>query len=394
MSEQLRTSDGFQVPAVPKRPSSQAQPQPSAAVPAHVPPLSYEQPSNASAPQHDYTMEVIKDGSVVESHTVAKDRTYFTFGRLPICDFPMEHGSISRYHAVLQFYDDGSMAIVDLGSSHGTLVNRKPLAARTPSKVDIGDQIRFGASSRIWVIECSDPQHQEQLTKVSADQNDTERQYKPHTKTTKPYLRDPVRYLQRFMERLGYEYDPQDISQDSEEDSEDCGYSGSTSIRIALPYTDDDDNMLYGTGTAATRAEAERLACLDALEALDKHRYLAAGGNSHANASTKAARDDDENDGYYDSTKAGVAGDDDYLQLSKVETHESLLRKMALVTAHITETTQQLEKISASAGNGNNGNDAGDDELDAYMSALAENDQKAHQKQLNDRIILLKAQKD
>ncbi|PIA13764.1 SMAD/FHA domain-containing protein, partial [Coemansia reversa NRRL 1564] len=114
--------------------------------------LSYEQPLNAGTPQHNYNMEVIKDGSVVESHTVARDKTYFTFGRLPICDFPMEHGSISRYHAVLQFHDDGSMTIVDLGSSHGTFINRKQITARTPSKVDIGDQIRFGASSRIWII--------------------------------------------------------------------------------------------------------------------------------------------------------------------------------------------------------------------------------------------------
>ncbi|KAJ2080951.1 hypothetical protein H4R24_002704 [Coemansia sp. RSA 988] len=404
MSEQPSTIDEFKVPAVPKRPPSQPQP------PADVPPLNYEQPSNASTPQLNYSIEVIKDGSVVESHRVARDRAYFTFGRLPNCDFPMEHGSISRYHAVLQFYNDGTMAIVDLDSGHGTFVNRKPIGARTPNRVYIGDQIRFGASSRIWVIESSetelheDVQSQKQTMLVSTEQNNTERQYKSHLKITKSYLSDPVRYLKRFMDKLGYEYDPYDITQDDDEDSEGFGlssyskrkqrHSGSANIRISLPYTDDDDNMLYGIGAADTRPEAERLACLNALKALDKHGYLESFVTSRKNANTKDARDGDENDGYYDNTNTGGVGNDDYLQLGKVETRESLLRKMALVTAHITETTQQLEQVPESAGKGENVDNAGDDELDAYMSTLAEDDQKARRKDLDNRLILLNTQKD
>ncbi|KAI8324713.1 SMAD/FHA domain-containing protein, partial [Martensiomyces pterosporus] len=152
MSDDKAANSGFKVPSVPARRTAAA---PANSEPAHrpAPPLSYTPPSNAHAPQRQYTLEAVKDGSVVESRNVATTKSFFTFGRLPVCDYPMDHASISRYHAVLQFTDGGNaLSIIDLGSSHGTFVNKRQILARTPCQVDIGDQIRFGMSSRIWII--------------------------------------------------------------------------------------------------------------------------------------------------------------------------------------------------------------------------------------------------
>ena len=50
----------------------------------------------------DYSLEVLRDGSVLGVHDIA-GKDHYTFGRMPECDFVLEHPSASRLHAVLQF---------------------------------------------------------------------------------------------------------------------------------------------------------------------------------------------------------------------------------------------------------------------------------------------------
>ena len=47
-------------------------------------------------------------------------------GRGKGCDVTLEYPTISRTHAVLTRYDDGSWTIMDAGSTGGVLVNGKP----------------------------------------------------------------------------------------------------------------------------------------------------------------------------------------------------------------------------------------------------------------------------
>ena len=63
----------------------------------------------------EYTIEVMKGGASLEKRNVhAKD--HYTFGRNPECDFHLEHPSISRVHAVLQYKAEGEHAVL-AGSS-------------------------------------------------------------------------------------------------------------------------------------------------------------------------------------------------------------------------------------------------------------------------------------
>ena len=67
-----------------------------------VPALSYATPYWSGEVTEDYTLTVIKNGVEVD-RVELKDRPFTLIGRLPSCDVFMEHPSISRYHAVLQY---------------------------------------------------------------------------------------------------------------------------------------------------------------------------------------------------------------------------------------------------------------------------------------------------
>ncbi len=62
-------------------------------------------------------------------------------GRAKFCDVVLEYPTISRSHAVLTRYDDGSWTISDIGSKGGILVNGKPVSMEV---VDFGDKISLG----------------------------------------------------------------------------------------------------------------------------------------------------------------------------------------------------------------------------------------------------------
>lgn len=62
-------------------------------------------------------------------------------GRAKSCDVVLEYPTISRSHAVLTRYDDGSWTISDIGSKGGILVNGKPVSMEV---VEFGDRISLG----------------------------------------------------------------------------------------------------------------------------------------------------------------------------------------------------------------------------------------------------------
>lgn len=68
--------------------------------------------------------------------------------------------SVSRYHAVIQFNQSGDAFIYDLESAHGTRLNKKRIPPHVHLPLRVGDQLRFGESTRIYVFESDKPEAQ------------------------------------------------------------------------------------------------------------------------------------------------------------------------------------------------------------------------------------------
>nr|XP_020497231.1 kanadaptin [Labrus bergylta] len=130
------------------------------------PPIPYaEPPWGGSAPDAPYSLEILKNGTIVDTVPLT-ERSYFVVGRLPVCDVSLEHPSISRYHAVLQYRrqaggeegeesvgEERGFYIHDLGSTHGTVVNKNKIPPKTFIRVRVGHVLKFGGSTRLFILQ-------------------------------------------------------------------------------------------------------------------------------------------------------------------------------------------------------------------------------------------------
>ncbi|KAL6526298.1 hypothetical protein OROMI_029938 [Orobanche minor] len=127
-----------------------------AAVPYTIPPWS-------GPPDHQFFIEVLKDGAIVDQYDVLylverekvtqNKKGAYMFGRVDLCDFVLDHPTISRFHAVLQFKSNGGAYLYDLGSTHGTSINKSQVKKRVYVDLHVGDVIRFGQSSRLYIFQ-------------------------------------------------------------------------------------------------------------------------------------------------------------------------------------------------------------------------------------------------
>uniref|UniRef100_K3WIY9 FHA domain-containing protein n=1 Tax=Globisporangium ultimum (strain ATCC 200006 / CBS 805.95 / DAOM BR144) TaxID=431595 RepID=K3WIY9_GLOUD len=108
-------------------------------------------------------MEVVKGGVIVENlalpMTSAKSgASCVVAGRMdPVCDLVLQHPSVSRMHAVLQFDAQGALFLRDLNSTHGTFVNKRRVVVNEYVRLHIGDVIGFGESTRLYAV-CGPPE--------------------------------------------------------------------------------------------------------------------------------------------------------------------------------------------------------------------------------------------
>ena len=80
--------------------------------------VDYETPTWGKLPDGEsslFKLEVLKAGQIVEVLKL-HNKDHFVLGRQPdICDFCLEHTSISRKHAVLQYRDDNALMLINFG---------------------------------------------------------------------------------------------------------------------------------------------------------------------------------------------------------------------------------------------------------------------------------------
>ncbi|KAE8226616.1 hypothetical protein CF319_g819 [Tilletia indica] len=128
--------------------------------------LKYHEPPEARKPKQGkgWRLYVFKDGKDEDLIHLTRQSCYL-FGReRRVVDIPLEHPSASKQHAVIQFrqittrseFGDESSSIrpffIDLESANGSYLNGNEVPTSRYVELKSGDTLKFGASSREWVL--------------------------------------------------------------------------------------------------------------------------------------------------------------------------------------------------------------------------------------------------
>ncbi|EDO32995.1 predicted protein [Nematostella vectensis] len=119
----------------------------------------------------NYSLELLKNGCIISTLDLTS-KPYYLFGRLPNCDVVMEHPSVSRYHAIIQYKagqtskSDQGFYLYDLGSTHGTMVNKVPIDPKKYYRLRVGYVIKFGGSSRLFILQGPNEPDEEELSEL------------------------------------------------------------------------------------------------------------------------------------------------------------------------------------------------------------------------------------
>lgn len=359
----------------------------------------YATPDWSAAPDHPFFLEVLKDGAIFEKLDVSKKGAYM-FGRIDLCDFVLEHPTISRFHAVLQFRNDGDVFLYDLGSTHGSSINKSQIKKRMYTKIHVGDVIRFGQSSRLYIFqgpsELMPPEKDMQkLRDAKIRQNMVDREASLLRAKTQAALAEGISW--------GMGEDAIDESAEDEADEITWqNYKGQLTDRQektrskiikrmekvanmkkeidAIRVKDiSQGGLTQGQQTQIARNEQRISQIMEELENLEEtlndsiQESLGARAGKPKRGSHKASLEEEDDavsddDEFYDRTKKKSSSDQSNLQPS-VETADSLLDKKDSITNDIEGKKKLLEDEKDKLAQRDNA-DPGDD-LDAYMSGLS-----------------------
>ncbi|XP_042880061.1 kanadaptin-like isoform X2 [Penaeus japonicus] len=390
-------------------------------------PVPYKEPKWSGVPSHDYSFEILKNGTIVE--TVALNKPFFVIGRLAQCDITMEHPSVSRFHCVIQYRSEASEEAArgfyayDLGSTHGSFHNKHQMKPHTYYRLKVGHMIKLGGSTRMMILqgpeEDEEPEMEQTVTELKAaaakrlekleklesgeiEEDDRERRKRealegkeeesrgidwgmgddaeegedgesdvnPFASLNEElYLDDPKKTLRGWYEREGYdlpEYETDDIS------------PGNYRCRLELPVPGPGGGPLVAIAEHRGKKKDVVVQCaLEACRLLDRIGILRqAKHESHE----RKRRDWAEND-YYDSDEDNFldrTGDVERKRLKRMkkdsgkeggsaETYDSLLTKYK----EVIEELSSLEEKLAEADRLKQEADAEEEEdLDSFMQKL------------------------
>ncbi|XP_056424571.1 kanadaptin-like [Hyla sarda] len=391
------------------------------------PTIPYEEPAWSGRPQALYTLETLKDGSILSTKSL-NGSSWTVFGRLPTCHVSLEHPSVSRYHAVLQYRSvpgteqdqDPGFYVYDLGSTHGTFINKQRIQSKTYSRFRVGHVLKFGGGTRLFVLQGPDEdqeaesdmtvtqikearRHRENLQKMMlGDDSDEEEPEEEDREKEKErggseeagcmwgmgddaeeeesdvnpiameyqverealYSKDPKKTLQGFFDREGeeldFEYEERGI--------------GSWFCRVKLPADDSSGKQLVAEVVhSGKKKDAMRLCCMEACRILDMRGLL-----RQEAVSRKRKGKQWEDEDFYDSDddtfldRTGIVEKKRLNRMKKAgkieekpETYESLTAKLVLVEKEITEVAEKLRTNRQGEAQTST-----QDSLDAFMTEI------------------------
>ncbi|XP_054714718.1 kanadaptin-like [Uloborus diversus] len=353
-------------------------------------PLPYKEPDWSGVPPPNFCFEVIKNGTVVDTIKVLS--SFIVFGRLDTCEIVLEHPSVSRFHAIVQYCrgDEShpkGFYLYDLGSTHGTFLNKQQIKSNIYYKLKVGYIVKFGGSTRLHVFQGPEEELEAEVKPVAEKKDDnvcdwgmcedadeeedlTENPFAVSTPNEELYIDDPKKTLRNWFEREGYEV---------EYNVEEKGFK-TFMCRVQLPIdTPSGDFMSVEASVSGKKKEAVVACALEACRTLDRLGLL---HQSKQESRQRKKKKWEEND-YYDSDedtfldRTGVI--ERKREMRKMaekkfesETYESLQMKLKGIEIEIEDIKS---KICAEKNTTNSAaSQREDDSLDAYMSTLSETD--------------------
>lgn len=384
--------------------------------------LDYTEPIGACLPKtsgEEYSFEVLKSGSIIEVINLMKQR-FWLFGRLDTCHISMQHPTVSRHHAVLQYLGEGNeigppgFYLYDLGSTHGTFLNKNRLKPKLYIRIQVGHMVKLGCSTRSFILNGpkEDQEEESELSvtelkqKRAEDLANLEKQIKeakrkkqeekekeeargidwglgedadeevdltenPYAQTNNEelFIDDPKKALRGFFEREGL-----DLQYDCTEHS-----MGQYLCKVELPVDDEMGRPIIAEVLHKGKKKEAVVQCaLEACKILDRHGVLRQA--SHESRKRKA-KNWEEND-YYDSDEDTFLDRTGTIEkkrekrmnstvTQKVETYDSLCEQEHTITSQIVKLEKKLNDICSKA-NLSNKETSEEDSLDAYMNQLSE----------------------
>ncbi|XP_062077776.1 FHA domain-containing protein DDL [Humulus lupulus] len=127
--------------------------------------LLFNEPPDARKPDVRWRLYVFKNGEVLNEPLYIHRQSCYLFGReRRVADVPTDHPSCSKQHAVIQFRQvekekpDGTLTkqvkpyVMDLGSTNKTFLNDVAIESERYYELHEKDTIKFGNSSREYVL--------------------------------------------------------------------------------------------------------------------------------------------------------------------------------------------------------------------------------------------------
>ncbi|KAL7729134.1 hypothetical protein ACLKA6_009604 [Drosophila palustris] len=437
--------DDFKVPVLPAAPKSDTvadETTEEAAASSKASQLSsscpYKVPkwSKPPAPHENYRFEVLKSGQIIDEVKQLQEQAVWSFGRLPDNDVAMAHPTISRYHAVLQYKPKSSnnnaesdeeeegtkegtsktdqpegWYIYDLGSTHGTFLNKQRVPPRVFIRIRVGHMLKLGSSTRVYILqgpsEDEEPeseltvtelreQREQQVAAAAAEKvrkaeealerernegaswgmsedadEETDLTHNPYASTNNEdlFFDDPKRTLRGFFEREGLtlEYKCDELSQ------------ASFVCRVELPIDDSNGRPIVVEVSHKGRKKDCVVQCaLEACRTLDRHGVLRQANQESQKRKIQKTGDSDEEDEFWDrtgdvarkkqrkaNTGTSVALTYDDLLKQETELNEDLEKVEQEITAY-QQNEKRLKELAAKQQNS-------EDDLDNFMDTLSEN---------------------
>ncbi|XP_046422207.1 kanadaptin [Neodiprion fabricii] len=386
------------------------------------PVLPYKEPIWGGLPEKKYKLEVLKSGVILETIDLTL-KSFYVLGRLPICDIPLAHPTISRFHAIIQYRLKGDeknpigLYLYDLGSTHGSFWNGHRMKLNMYVRIRSGHMIRFGCSQRKFIVHgpTEDEEDETELTVTELKENrrleleerqrkekeeqlrieeeerlrkvkeenegidwgmgedadeETDLSENPYAATNNEelFLDDPKKTLRGWFEREGFELQYQ---------TEEKGI-GQFLCWVDLPIDSITGKSVRAEALVKGKKKESVIQCaLEACRILDRHGVLR---QAHHEARKRKAKNWEEED-FYDSDEDNFLDRTGAIEKKRlqrmrsagkledtVETYNSLLEKHKAVVKQITNIENDLRNAQWQKALEPESSD--EDALDAFMSNL------------------------